>query len=686
MNRPRSGRLRRLVRAAMALAIAMPSLIAPTPAVAAGSYVGGAAPDSAVVIPNDHTPIAVRYSASGLAPNTRYRLKVRLSPAPEPMNIQNRGWTWNPETRQWVQEREQDKDRFPAVTADASGRIDNAWAYYKFGDEAKSGTYYLLISLNQQQGATYNGAQPLQLTVIDMKTQGARLHNGTATGLGADTRVSVITQPSNLFSASAETTVVMRTRTEPNRVDDDGDGRVDNENRGPAGAVGDYLLTAPVNARVDVVANDETPVRTSVMLTNPDEDVALGASDMRAPSAPASLTAIAADRRITLRWRASTDNVGVTRYRIYRWAEPPAGVPYSAPKILVGTSATTAYIDRAIARSGIEYRYEVRAADAATNESARSNTAGATSIVTPPVARASVIPARANGLRGWYVRTAPRVALTASIGRAYYSWDSSTSAFATYTVPVRAPQGARRLFFYAQDSYGNASDIGSILARTDTLRPRAVVTAPAIASQVSASNAFPVSWSAIDGAGSSGGMRYDVEYRTSDTAAWRRWRTSTASTQATMTGALGATYRFRARARDAAGNLGAWSAVRTTIVPLDETSGRYTGPWSRETSVTSYRGASRVTTEANSAATFILAKGASQAFLITMKGPDRSPLIVYVNGRRTATVSLYSETEEARVTIPLGSLSRTRVNTIRLVAMSTTALNRLDIDGLAVRR
>ncbi|MGO4494795.1 discoidin domain-containing protein [Paenibacillus sp. 2RAB27] len=89
-------------------------------------------------------------------------------------------------------------------------------------------------------------------------------------------------------------------------------------------------------------------------------------TDSTAPSAPSNLTANAASSsQINLSWSASTDNVGVTGYNIYRGAT------------LVGTSTTTSYNDTGLTAS-TAYSYTVKAKDAATNLSVASNTASAT--------------------------------------------------------------------------------------------------------------------------------------------------------------------------------------------------------------------------------------------------------------------------------------------------------------------
>jgi len=93
-------------------------------------------------------------------------------------------------------------------------------------------------------------------------------------------------------------------------------------------------------------------------------------TDTTPPSAPTNLTATAASAtHVSLSWTASTDNVGVTGYKIFRNSAQ------------IGTSTTTSYSDTTVSGS-TTYSYYVTAYDAASNNSAASNTV---SITTPAV-------------------------------------------------------------------------------------------------------------------------------------------------------------------------------------------------------------------------------------------------------------------------------------------------------------
>ena len=85
-------------------------------------------------------------------------------------------------------------------------------------------------------------------------------------------------------------------------------------------------------------------------------------ADSRAPSRPSGVTAQAtSSTRVALTWNASTDDVGVAGYTIFRGGAFVATVPGSA----------TAYTDTGL-RAGTHYVYAVDAFDASGNRSPRS--------------------------------------------------------------------------------------------------------------------------------------------------------------------------------------------------------------------------------------------------------------------------------------------------------------------------
>jgi len=105
-----------------------------------------------------------------------------------------------------------------------------------------------------------------------------------------------------------------------------------------------------------------------------------GGGDTRPPSTPGAptVTAVTASSA-ALTWTASTDDVGVAGYEVYRAAGASGGT-----FTLVASPATTAFTDTGLAAS-TTYRYQVRARDAAGNVSASS---GTTAVTTQPEAGA----------------------------------------------------------------------------------------------------------------------------------------------------------------------------------------------------------------------------------------------------------------------------------------------------------
>ena len=92
-----------------------------------------------------------------------------------------------------------------------------------------------------------------------------------------------------------------------------------------------------------------------------------GATDTTPPSQPQNLTAAAVSRtQVRLSWDASTDNVGVTSYDIYRDGN-----------LLASSAPPAGYLDQSV-QAGTTYSYSVVAKDAAGNASQPSNTASVT--------------------------------------------------------------------------------------------------------------------------------------------------------------------------------------------------------------------------------------------------------------------------------------------------------------------
>jgi chitodextrinase len=104
-----------------------------------------------------------------------------------------------------------------------------------------------------------------------------------------------------------------------------------------------------------------------------DTELILASSpDTTPPSTPTNLTATAvSSSQIDLSWSASTDNVGVTGYKVYRGGSQ------------IATTTSTTYSDTGLTPS-TTYTYTVTAYDAAGNTSTQSSPASATTQAPPP--------------------------------------------------------------------------------------------------------------------------------------------------------------------------------------------------------------------------------------------------------------------------------------------------------------
>jgi chitodextrinase len=147
----------------------------------------------------------------------------------------------------------------------------------------------------------------------------------------------------------------------------------------------------------------------------------IGTSDTTAPSTPSNLAGTAqSSSQVNLSWTASTDNVGVTGYKIFRNGTQ------------VGTATTNSYSDTGLTAS-TQYSYTVAAYDAAGNNSAQSASANATTQAgantTPPTI---TIIAPSGQLAAGTTQTTLSVSTNESATCAYSQ--TSGTAFASMTL------------------------------------------------------------------------------------------------------------------------------------------------------------------------------------------------------------------------------------------------------------
>jgi len=169
--------------------------------------------------------------------------------------------------------------------------------------------------------------------------------------------------------------------------------------------------------------------------------------DTTPPSAPTGLTATAVSTsQINLSWTASTDNVGVTGYKVERCQ----GAACSS-FVQVATPTTTTFSDTGLTGS-TSYSYRVRATDAAGNLSTFSNTSSATT-TTGPIS-VSITPVRGGATVSQSVNFTASLQNDASA--AGVTWTTSGGTFSS--------QGKTTATFVAPNSTGNVTITATSIA------------------------------------------------------------------------------------------------------------------------------------------------------------------------------------------------------------------------------
>ncbi len=149
--------------------------------------------------------------------------------------------------------------------------------------------------------------------------------------------------------------------------------------------------------------------------------------DTQAPAQPASLNAnTVSSSQINLTWTASSDNVGVSGYDIYRSIG-------SNPAAKITTVTATSYGDGSLSAS-TAYNYYVIARDAAGNSSLPSSTAQATTLASTPPTNTGVLSGTVSSSSGGPISGAT-VALTAK----GFKRTAITNSSGAYTIASTPP-------------------------------------------------------------------------------------------------------------------------------------------------------------------------------------------------------------------------------------------------------
>jgi chitodextrinase len=293
--------------------------------------------------------------------------------------------------------------------------------------------------------------------------------------------------------------------------------------------------------------------------------------DTTPPTAPSGLGAtVTSSSQINLSWTASTDNVGVTGYKVERCqgASCTTFAQIAAP-------TTTTYSDTGLTAS-TSYSYRVRATDAAGNLSGYSNTASATTNsagdTTPPTAPSNL---QTSGV-GASVVTLTWTESTDNVGVTGYKVERCQGANCTTFAQIGTPTAnsytdsgltAATSYSYrvrATDAAGNLSTYSNTASATTA----SALTAPSgLGAPAVSSIEVDLSW--VGSTGGAGTISYQVEGCTpANCSSFSLLGTSTTPTFNVMSLTGNTPYSFRVRATDTSGDLSAYSSTFTLTTPL----------------------------------------------------------------------------------------------------------------------
>lgn len=283
-------------------------------------------------------------------------------------------------------------------------------------------------------------------------------------------------------------------------------------------------------------------------------DLVLVSSDTQAPTAPSGLAASSITQSsLTLGWTASTDNIGVAGYDVYR----------NGTKLNSSLVTTTSYSVTGLT-AATAYQFYVQAKDAAGNTSTSSNTVN----VTTPDTQAPSTPT--NLAASSLTQSSLTLTWTGSTDNVAVSGydvylngtkiNSSLITATSYSVTGLNAATAYQFYVQAKDAAGNASANSSVLSvmTPDTQAPSSPT---GLVYSGLTQSSLTLSWNAAtDNVAVTG---YDV-YRNGT----KINSSPVTSTTYSVTGLnAGTTYNFYVQARDAAGNLSGNSNTVSITTP-----------------------------------------------------------------------------------------------------------------------
>ncbi len=274
-----------------------------------------------------------------------------------------------------------------------------------------------------------------------------------------------------------------------------------------------------------------------------------------------------------------------------------------------------------------------------------------------------------------------------------------TAAGAAWTIVVSScSAGTLGLFLKARtvvdavSNWGPATQVNAPTVVIDRTAPTTGVpkltlrSGPSLASNTAGTGILTsLAWAGADEGGAHVAS-YDVA-RSVDGGRFTLIASGLAARSLTVAIPSGHSYRFEVRARDRAGNVGAWLAgatIRPALVQESNVGIAYRGTWRLgESSHYSELGALFATTPGATAKLSFVGRGIA---FVTTRGPDRGAVRVYVDGELIGTADTHAPGSIFRSVVFSRTWAVSGFHTLKLVVVGTPGRPRVDLDALEILR
>jgi hypothetical protein len=266
-------------------------------------------------------------------------------------------------------------------------------------------------------------------------------------------------------------------------------------------------------------------------------------------------------------------------------------------------------------------------------------------------------------------------------------WGDWGPVASTGTWTFAGQDGSRALRVQVRDAAGNLSTSGTDTVVVDRTAP--VPRAPSaafVAGSTLTNGRLPVRINYATSDTGSGVASYALQRRVG-AASYQSVTLSPGATSIVSTlGSSGTTYRFRARARDRAGNISVWSERTLTLRRYEDSSSAlaYGGRWDRRVTTSASGGTTRTTSTLGR--TVALTFRGRAVAIVTPTGVGRGRLAVYLDGKRVGTIDQYARASAARRVIHVAAATP-GLHTLRLKVIErspSSSGRRVDIDAFVV--